>query len=101
MATFATLEEIKRQCNVEHNDDDKILRDHLDAAEAWVEKTVQQPLLDIAAAHSGQLPKTLKQAILIYAAGLYANREPVAFSGQPTPIMYNLMSLVIPYIKYR
>lgn len=101
MATFATLEEIKHQCNVEHNDDDKILRDHLDAAEAWVEKTVQQPLLDIAAAHNGQLPKPLKQAILIFAAGLYANREPVAFSGQPTPIMYNLTSLVIPYVKYR
>ncbi len=101
MATFATLEDLKEQCNVQHNEDDKRLREMLDAAESWLEKTVQQPLTDIAAKHNGALPKDLKQAMLIFGAGLYANREGMAFSGQPTPVPYNLMSLVTPYIKYR
>ena len=99
MATFATLEDLKRQCNVEHNDDYKILRYHLNAAEAWLEKTIQQPLQNVC--KNGTLPHDLKQAMLIFAAGLYSNREPTAFSGQPTPVPYNLMSLVTPYIKYR
>ena len=51
MATFATLEDLKEQCNVQHNEDDKRLREMLDAAESWLEKTVQQPLTDIAAKH--------------------------------------------------
>lgn len=90
---------MKRQCNVEHNEDDKLLKDQLDAAENWVEKTIQQPLTDVCV--NGVLPKMLKQAILIKAATLYANREAVAFSGQPTAIPYNLMSLVTPFIKFR
>jgi hypothetical protein len=100
MATFATLEDLKEQCNVQHNEDDKRLREMLDAAESWVEKTIQQPLQNVCV--NGQLPKPVKQAILIYAAGLYANREPVAFSGQPTAIPYfNPYALLTPYINYR
>lgn len=101
MATFATLSELKEQCNVEHNEDDNLLKRQLDAAESWLEKTLQQPLTEVAEKHNGQFPKILNQAILVYAATLYANREAVAFSGQPTAIPYNLMSMVTPFINFR
>lgn len=124
MAIYVTLDDIKRQVNVEHSDDDKLLQDMIDEAEEWVEKTIQQPLADLEASDTAttdqaatespddntagaaeavavkRIPKPLRRAILIYAATLYANREAVAY-GQPVAPPYNLMSLITPYIKFR
>lgn len=104
MAKYVTLDELKAQCNVEHNEDDKLMQKQLNAAEAWVEKTVQCSLSEYEftpeGAETPTIPESLQQAILIFAAGLYSNREPTAFGSVPAPIQYNLMSLLTPYIKF-
>ena len=104
MAKYVTLDELKAQCNIEHDEDDKLLQKQLNAAEAWVEKTVQRPLSEFEFTPEGSetptIPETLQQAMLIFAAGLYSNREAVAFGSVPAPIQFNLMSLLTPYINF-
>ncbi len=104
MAKYVTLDELKAQCNVEHNEDDLLMQKQLNAAEAWVEKTLQCPLSDYEYTPDGSekatIPESIQQAVLIFAAGLYSNREANSFGAAPTPIMFNLMSLLTPYIKF-
>lgn len=104
MAKYVTLDELKEQTNVEHSQDDRILQIHLDAAEAWVEKTIQRSLkeLEFTPEDGGEptIPEPLRMATLIFAAGLYSNREPVAFGGAPVAIPYNLNSMIVPYINF-
>lgn len=103
MANYCTLEELKGHVNVEHDEDDGILQIQLDAAEAWIEKTIQRPLKELEkVGNDGKpfIPAPLKQATLIFAGGLYSNREPVAFGGAPVAVPYNLMALIAPYINF-
>lgn len=104
MAKYVTLEEIKAQCNVEHDEDNALLQKQLNAAEKWLEKRLQRPLSELEYTPEGAdaptIPEDLQQAILIFAAGLYANREAVSFGSVPSPVLFNLPALYTPYIKF-
>ena len=98
---YITTEQLAQQCNIDNPtaDDTTYLSDLLEAAVTTVENKIQQKLADVAAANNDTLPAPLKQAMLLIAANLYANREPVAF-GVPQRIPYTLDYLIEPYILY-
>ena len=72
MSTPVSLDEMKRHCRVDHGDEDAIMASYLDAATASVGEYLNaaEPL-DIYA------PAPVKSAILLMAAGLYAQREDI------------------------
>lgn len=67
-----TVADLKRQLNVTIDDDDQLLADKLEAATAYVEEFVG-PLADF----EDGVPKPVEEAILMYGAHLYENREAV------------------------
>lgn len=97
--TYVTVEQLARQCNIDNlTSDDKIyLSDLLDASVQAIENRIQQPIDDVVDS-SGHTPVSLRQAILLLAANLYANREPVAY-GTPQKIPYTFDYLISSYIK--
>lgn len=98
--TYLTPAQLAKQCNIDSPtaDETAYLSDLLESAVVTVENKIQQPLTDLKDA-DGNIPAPLKQAMLLIAAGLYANREPVAY-GVPQRIPYTLDFLIEPYIKY-
>lgn len=94
---YVTLEHLKKQCYVDSSDDDEYMLSLIEVAEKSVENDIQQPLAGLAV--EGNLPAPLVHAILLIAANLYTNREPVAFAN-PQVVPYTLQYLIRPYIKY-
>ena len=95
---YASLSLIKKQLNIDFSDDDAYLEALLMTAEQSVENYIQQPLQGLE--RDGILPYPLLFSILMIAAGLYSNREPVAYST-PHVVPYSVGFLLQPYIKYR
>lgn len=73
MAEPVTLAEMKAHCRVDSNDEDALMTMYLDSAAVSVTQYLNStdPLDATAAA-------PIKSAILLLAAGLYANREDIA-----------------------
>ena len=94
---YVTLEHLKKQCYVDSSDDDDYMTELIDVAEKAVENDIQQPLAYLAV--DGNIPTPLMHAILLIAANLYTNREPVAFAN-PQVVPYTLQYLIKPYKKY-
>ena len=98
--TYVTTAELAKQCNIDDTtDEESYLSGLLEVSVTTVENKIQQKLDDVKTANGGVLPAPLKQAMLLIAANLYANREPVAF-GVPQRIPYTLDYLIEPYILY-
>lgn len=95
---YATLAQIKKQLNIDFSDDDSYLEALLMAAEQSVENYIQQPLQGLEV--EGVLPSPLLVSVLLIAAGLYSNREPVSYTA-PHVVPYSVGFLLQPYIKYR
>lgn len=72
---YINLEDIKRQCRIEpdFDEDDNILEVYGDAAEAFLSDYLDEELDTIAAQNSGELPKSLYQALLILVDYFYDN----------------------------
>lgn len=72
---YITLEQIKAQLRIDElfADDDALLEGLGDAAESFLEAHLNCPLDDITAENSGELPKALVQALLMYVSYLYDN----------------------------
>ncbi len=94
---YVTVEQLKKQCYVDSSDDDTYMEGLIEAAQTAVENDIQQPLSGLES--GGKIPAPLMQAILLVAANLYTNREPVAFAN-PQPVPYTLQYLIKPYIHY-
>ena len=96
---YITVAELEKQCNIDNPTDSDVsyLESLLDTSVTTVENKIQQKLADVLI--DGILPAPLKQAMLLIAANLYANREPVAY-GVPQRIPYTLDYLIQAYIKY-
>lgn len=75
---FVTLTQLKRQCNVDYDDDDETLLAMGAAAEDMVIRMTNRPVAELLEAGDGYLPASLAQAVLILAGGFYAKREPDA-----------------------
>ena len=96
--TYLTLDDIKRQCIIEESftEDDDLLEALGDAAEDFVQSHINQQLDDVAADNAGDLPKSLKQAMLIMCDYLYDNRG----SGDNHEIPDAFYVLCKPYMHY-
>lgn len=75
--SFVTLAQLKRQCNVDYDDDETLLAMGA-AAEDMVIRMTNRPVAELLEAGDGYLPASLAQAVLILAGGFYAKREPDA-----------------------
>lgn len=75
---FVTLAQLKRQCNVDYDDDNETLLAMGAAAEDVVIRMTNRPVAELLEAGDGRLPASLAQAVLILAGGFYAKREPDA-----------------------
>ena len=97
---YVTSAELAKQCNIDNVtvDEENYLTRLVLTATVTVENKIQQTLLGLEDT-DGNIPEPLRQAILLIAANLYANREPVAY-GVPQRIPYTLDYLVSPYIQY-
>lgn len=97
MEQYITIDELKAHLIIDHDVDDLYLNDLILVAQSSVERTLQRPLEELV--EGSGLNPSIKHAIKIVAAGLYANREPVAFANS-SPVPYTLDYLLQPYIKY-
>jgi hypothetical protein len=78
---YVTLAEAKRHLVIDKSftDDDAYIASLVDVAEDAVEKHLDVKLACLIDAEGG-LPPSVRQAILLLAGNLYANREPVAYT---------------------
>lgn len=93
---YVTVEEIKKQTNVDFNDDDLYIAGLIDVAEISVANYINSPLSEHVVL--GVLASPIKQAILLVAANLYENREPVSY-GQAAVVPFTFNYLLMPYVR--
>lgn len=76
------LQTIKNHLNIDSSfiDDDNYIMQLEEVAEAIVEKHIDRSLEDIIG-EEGEVPKPLLQAMLLFVANLYNNRESVAYTS--------------------
>lgn len=77
---YVTIEELRKQCNIDFDivDDDSYLIELLAAAQCWAEDYLNRPLTDLV--NDGKLKQSTKHALKILVADFYANREDTAFA---------------------
>lgn len=94
---FLTLEEIKKQLNIDpqFTEDDNYLLSLGEVAEKAVEKHIDMKLELVASKNGGAMPSPLLHAMKLMVGNLYENREPVAYAGAvEIPLSYQyLLSL--------
>lgn len=95
---YITLEDIHRQLRLEPDftEDDEILTVYGDSAEDFLTAHLNCALDDISAENSGQLPVSLKNALLLYVDYMYDNSG----SGDSKPIPQAFWILTNPYKTY-
>lgn len=110
---IVTLADLKLQMRVEENDEDNLITQYGIAAERQIITETRRSMQELCAigyeesngeAPSGDIdakwfPAPLRVAILMLAANLYRNREPVAAGVSVTPIPYTIEVLVKPYVR--
>ena len=69
-----TLEEVKRHCRIDHNDEDALLLALIDTAIGAIADFLNMDAADLVVA----VPAPVKSAALLMVAGLYENREDVS-----------------------
>ena len=96
-----TIQDLKRQLNIELDflDDDLILQQYLNVSEAAVVNNLNLYTGSTTGVTGTNQPVELKQAVLLLAANLYANRSPIAF-GQPYKLPYSFDFLINPYKEF-
>lgn len=96
---YITLEEAKKhlQIDQEFTGDDAYITSLIEVSEDSVSKHLDIALEGLIA--RGKLPPAVKQAILLMVGNLYANREPVSYSGT-VKIPYTMEYLIGLYKKY-
>lgn len=99
--SYITLSEIKDQCIIDHSfeEDDNLLLLYIQAAEDAVAKYLNKSLEDTLV--NGELPASIYAAVLLYAAHLYQNREPIVFAqAKEMPLSFTyLLNLNRNYTK--
>ena len=110
-----TMPELKAQMRVEEDDEDASILSYGLAAENYVIGETRRPLEELcrrghrestgvepdpeAEVPVSWFPSMLKVAVLLMAANLYRNREPVAAGVTPVSVPYTLEALVKPYVR--
>ena len=91
---YVTLEEAKRQCNIDVDIDDEELTSLIEVAEEAVAVDLQRNLTDLVV--EGKLKRAIWQAIRIKIADLYANRESVT-TATVSVMPHGYWALILPH----
>ena len=91
------LEDLKKQCNVDFEEDDAQILKYGAAAERWVENRLNRTFDDVVE-ERGFFPEDLEMAILMIAAHWYRVREAVSSTAQ-SRVPFGVESLITPYKK--
>lgn len=89
MSNYVTLEEAKQHLRVDHNDEDLLIEELIDAGE----EVVIRQCLDF---EDDVMPSPLKAAVLLYVGDLYANRE-LQYPGVRMSTSTTIDRLIGPY----
>jgi uncharacterized phage protein (predicted DNA packaging) len=94
---YIHLDEAKDHCRVDKDfyDDDIYITDLIDVAEQAVSNEIGDALADVLV--SGELPKPIKQAILLVIGHLYNTREPIVTGTIVTKVPMTVEYLLAPY----
>ena len=98
---IVTLDELKMQMREDFDGEDHVIELYGEAAENAVIKATRrtyEELVEMAEAEGNDFPSMLKVAILMLAAHLHRNREPVAAVAQNV-VPYTLDMYIKPYVK--
>ena len=113
---IVTLDELKQQMRVEEDDEDTLITQYGRAAERQIIGDTRRSVNELCVMgyleYNGVtsvpegitpglewFPSPLKVAVLMFAAQLYRNREPVAAGVSVAAIPYTLEVMVKPYVK--
>lgn len=91
------LEDLKKQCNVDFEEDDALILKYGTAAERWVENRLNSTFDDVVE-ERGFFPEDLEMAILMITAHWYRVREAVSSTAQ-SRVPFGVESLITPYKK--
>lgn len=91
------LEDLKKQCNVDFEEDDSLILKYGVAAERWVENRLNRTFDDVVE-ERGFFPEDLEMAILMITAHWYRVREAVSSTAQ-SRVPFGVESLITPYKK--
>lgn len=99
--SIVTVEDMKAHMNVTISEDDTLIGDKIDAAEAWIAKFIGHALDDAEAFPDGT-PEPLKEAVRQLVAHLYENREATLVGNTLTitDVSPGLFDLMAPYREY-
>lgn len=93
--SIVSLEDQKKHMNVDFDDDDALISDKIDASESYT-----TALVGVDIASMSPVPAALKQAIMMFAAHLYENREATSFDGRSGETPFGYLSLIAPYRRW-
>jgi uncharacterized phage protein (predicted DNA packaging) len=91
---YVSVEDIKRQINVQWDEDDALIESMIRAAELSIEKTIGTPLSGLE--KEGELPADLIHAIRLMVANFYEHREGMTY-GRVQQVPFTIAHLLMPY----
>ena len=92
--SIVTLQLAKAHLNLAGNDDDELISLYLDAAEAWLDNYIGEPIADM-----NPIPADLKLAVLKLASFYYEQREAITFGAAMQIVPYGVTSIANSYYK--
>ena len=96
-----TLDDAKAHLRVTIPDDDTLISDQIDAAEALIaEYVATESGSDLETTYPNGVPEPLKQAIKLLVAHFYENREATVIGNTPNVLPYSVFDLVGPYRQW-
>lgn len=90
---YISIEDIKQHLNIDRDfqDDDKYLGQLIEVAQQTVERNIDRSLSDFED-NDGDLPESLLQAMKLFVANMYANRESISFANaKEVPLSYQYL----------
>lgn len=94
---YLTLDDIKKQCIIEHDEDDVLLKTMAESAEDGMAGYLGADLATYVDG-DGNLPKGIYQALLMMVGEMYAHREVTVSYHQYENVVFRF--LVQQYVKY-
>lgn len=96
-----TIEELKQQVNVDHDDDDNLLLTYSSAAKTTIENYINRKLYEDSVpddcSNGMVINNVIKVAILMLVAHWYDNREAVAVNSSAVVLPLAYQMLINPY----
>lgn len=95
---YVSIEELRKQCNVDFEEDDRMIEKYGAAAERFIERRLNTTYDQIIEENNGVFPEDLEIAILMLAAHWYRVREAVSTVSQ-SRVPYGIEAQITPFKK--